>query len=86
MCLQAFIAISQELRPVDVFKRLENVIPAHLRLSARAQEGPVKQIFLHIFFLGHEHYSPTFSDRNLVKNFGKKFPPRGVRPPKFFLK
>jgi len=86
MCLQAFIAISQELRPVDVFKRLENVILAPLRLSPRAEEGPVKKIFFAYFFLGHEHYSPTFSDRNLVKNFGKKFPPRGVRPPKFFLK
>jgi len=49
MCLQAFIALSEELRPVDVFKRLENVILAPLRLSPQAEEGPVKKIFLHNF-------------------------------------
>ena len=48
--------------------------------------GSGKKIFLAYFFLGHEHYSPTFSDRILVKNFGKKFPPWVVRPPKFVLK
>ena len=86
MCLQNFVTISQELRPVDVCKRLENVILASLRLSPQAQEGPVQKFFLAYFSLGHEHYSPTFSDRNLLKNFGEKISPRGVRPPNFLLK
>jgi hypothetical protein len=83
MCLQAFIAISEELRPVDVFKRLENVILAPLRLSPRAEEGPVKKIFFAYFFLGKGHDSLKFSDRNLEKNLGKNFPPGGPTP-KFF--
>ncbi len=84
MCLQAFIAISEELRPVDVFKRLENVILAPLRLNPRAEEGPVKQIFFAYFFLGQGHDSLNFSDRNLEKNFGKKFTSGGSDPQNFF--
>ena len=43
-----------------------------------------RENFLTVFSLGLGHDSLKFSDRNFGKKFGKKFPPRGVRPPKFF--
>ncbi len=46
--------------------------------------GSRKKNFFAYFFLGHEHYSPTFSDRNLEKILGKKFPPGGLTPKIFF--
>ena len=84
MCLQAFIAISEELRPVDVFKRLENVILAPLRLSPRAEEGPVKKFFLHIFSWVRA-MTPSIFQIEISKKNWKKIPPQGGLTPKFFV-
>ena len=48
--------------------------------------SPIVKIFFEYFFLGKGHDSLKFSDRNIEKKFGQKFPPRGVRPPNFFFK
>ncbi len=48
--------------------------------------GSGAKTFFAYFVLGQGHDSLIFSDRNLEKNFGKKFPPRGVRPPNFLDK
>ena len=45
-----------------------------------------RQNFFAYFFLGQGYASLQFSDRNFKKNFGKKFPPRGVRPPNILEK
>ncbi len=45
--------------------------------------APIEKNFSQFFSLGLGHDSLTFSDRKLGGKFGKKFSPRGVRPPKF---
>ena len=67
-----------------VRKLKKNIILPPLRLSPGAQGGPAPKIFFAYFFLGLGHDSRKFANRYLEKKFGKKFSPKGVRPPKFF--